>query len=490
MRNGHSIGAQALSRRDDASRAVLLALLSVVPLLVWWLGWFPGFLSSDSIDQLGQADRFEFFNFHPAFHSLYLWLITRFWDSPGAVTLVQLLLLAGLLGLVARRLVQVGVPLRLAVGAAWFVSVLPAVTTTTIAVWKDVPYTLALLWAFSELLDLARDPEGFWRSRAGPVRLGTALGLVWLLRHNGFLTVVVLLVILGVVFRRELRRLVPTVTALIAMLFVVLGVLYRVLPVETASIEPSEVFTSDVAASLKHEPGNFSREELDYLAGIAPLDLWTSRYSCYDSSPLVFDPDFKTAVIRDDPGPFRSLAVRTLLRDPDTVLGHRWCAASYLFGPAQPDGAFFHRPPFDIASNDRGWVRDPIVWRAYRATLAIYQWAEPDSRLWLTWRPALVVWAAALTYLGVALRKSLRLLLVPGALILAQLLNVVVTTPAQEFRFAFGIYVMGWLSLPLLWLVARPSEAALITTEVDGRAEHRLGAGSSDRMKLEAGGGE
>ena len=470
-------------------RVWLLASLSVIPLLVWWLGWFPGFLSSDSFDQLRQAEAFEFRNFHPAFHTLYLWLVTRVWDSPGAVTLVQVLLMAGLLSLVAQRLADVGVNPWVAAGSAWVVAALPAVSTTTIAVWKDVPYTLALVWAFAELLAATRDPDGYWRGRAS-LRLGGALALVWLFRHNGFVTVVVLAAVLAVVFRDRWRRLLPAAGVVVAAVVAVQMVLYPLLDVRRASIEPAEVLVSDVAASLRHEPGNFSADELAYLATIAPLDVWTDRYRCEDSTPLVFAPDFDASVIRDDPGRFRSLAVRSILRDLDTTIGHRWCAASYLFVPAQPKGAYFHRPPFAIAANALGITREPVVQYFFQTTKSVFVWAEPSGRLWLTWRPALAVWAALLTYAAVAYRRSLRRLLLPAALIVAQGLNVAVTTPAQEFRFAFGIYVMALLSVPLLWLAARPSEAALVGAEVDGGSLDHPRAVGHDVANGEPGGAE
>ncbi len=66
------------------------------------------------------------------------------------------------------------------------------------------------------------------------------------------------------------------------------------------------------------------------------------------------------------------------------------------------------------------------------------------------------LWLALLTYLGVAMRRSLRPLLWPGALMGIQLVNLTLTPLAQEFRFAYGVYLMSWLSLPLLWLILRP----------------------------------
>ena len=223
-------------------------------------------------------------------------------------------------------------------------------------------------------------------------------------------------------------------------------ILFPLAGVDRAAIEPAGVFVSDVAASFVHEPGNFSDEEVEYLASIAPLDVWRERYDCHDSTPLVFADRFDRSVITADAARFRDLVVRTYLRDPDTVLGHRWCAASYLLVPPQPEDAFFHRPPFAIADNPYGIERDPVSDRAYSVTSAIYRWAEAPGRLWLTWRPALAVWAAAAS-LGWRYwkRRGLDGLGLAVLLVLAQMANVALTTPAQEFRFAFGVYVMCWL---------------------------------------------
>ncbi len=453
------------------NRAFLVALLSVLPLLVWWLGWFPGFMSSDSFDQLSQAREFEFRNAHPALHTFIIWMATRVWDNPGAVTLLQLVAMSGLLALAAKRLTRVGVPWKLAAGTAIVISLVPAVGATTIALWKDVPYTLALVWAFTELLVLAADRQAFWDKPWPLIRLGVALGLMWMLRHNGFLTVVPTLIVLVVWAKAGRRRLAITVATVAAIVIGTNYALYPALDVDRSAIEPGAVFISDVAASLHHEPTNFSDSELAYLATIAPLELWDSNYNCHDSTPLVFDPEFNVSPITEDGGRFQRLVAKTYLRDLDTVAGHRLCAADYLFWPPQPSSSYFQRPPFVMQENQYGIDFDPIVKRAQSVTLEIVKWAEQPGRLWLTWRPALAVWLAIVVYAGIAWRRRLRVLLLAGALLAAQLINVAATSPAQEFRFAFGIYVIALLSGPLLWLVAKPQDAHLAGS--DGR-EGRL----------------
>ena len=444
---------------SSANRALVAGWLSLIPLLVWWLGWFPGFLSSDSIDQLGQATAFEFQNFHPVTHTFSLWVVMQVWNDPGAITLVQVLLLAGLLGYTARRLTQVGVPWWLASAAAFTTAAIPMVAATTITIWKDVPYSIAMLWAFAELLVLARDREAFWTGRSGPLRLGIALAFMWVLRANGLITVLLFLIALGIGFRGRLRALLPTAVAAVGVGLLLPALLLWILPSNATAIEPAEVFMPDVASVVVHDRQWFNASDLLLVEAVGPLPIWEQQYRCSDSTPLLFHSEFHTSVARGDPWAYRGLVARTAISHIPTVAGHRWCAAAYLFWPVQPAGSFLHRPPFDIPPNTLGIARAPISDRAFSVTFNQYQWIERTEVIWLTWRPALVILIGFATYLGIAFRRRLRALLWGGILAAAQLINVVATTPAQEFRYAFGLYLVSLMSLPLLWLMVRPQDA-------------------------------
>jgi len=136
------------------------------------------------------------------------------------------------------------------------------------------------------------------------------------------------------------------------------------------------------------------------------------------------------------------------------VLSHRLCAANFVYAPNQPADAYFHRPPYDFPPNDVGLARAPLVGVAFDVTDRIWRWAEIDSRLWLTWRPAIVLLPALAAVVVFAFRA--RRLLLPCVLLVAHTLNVMATSPAQEFRYAYPLYLMAGLTLPLLWPTLRP----------------------------------
>lgn len=427
-----------------------LAGLAALPPFIWWLGWSPGFASSDTIDQWTQLTTESYVNHHPAIHTFLMDVVSVDGSYPGLVTLVQVLVFGLLMAYSAKWLVAAGVPTWLAVGAAWLLGLSPAIAPTTISLWKDIPFGLFFLWAWIELLALAVDDTRA-RGWGSPLRLGLAFAGIALFRANGILTVLPMLGLL-IWLQREHIRFALRVAVTSAGVWLVVSIpLYGLLDVGGSSIEPATVFLPEIAASFTSEPETFSQEEIDLLKAVAPLEVWETSYGCYDSTPLVFNPLFRASVVTQDPDAYRGLEFRVLLRDLDSVIGHRLCAANFLYWPQQPADAYFHRPDYEIPQNEVGLVRDPVSQEALEITDAIWRWAEPDSRLWLTWRPAIIL-IPALAAIGLfAFIGSRRRFLIPAALFVIHLMNVAATSPAQEFRYAYPLYLTGALTLALVW---------------------------------------
>ncbi len=462
-------------------RASVLGSLTIVPLLIWWAGWAPAIMSSDSVDQWNQALTFDFINTHPIVHTTLLWLASLVWASPASVTLAQVAITTVLLAVVARRLVQIGVRLPVAVGVTWIIAVLPMTGAVTVTMWKDVPFSLAMLWVVTELLLMARDKQAFWTGLWGPGRLGVALGLVWALRENGRLTVALFAVALAVAFWSLWRGVATMFAAVVAVGVALPVVLITVLPVTDAPIEPAQVFMPDVASVVVNDRGDLSPADLVLVTAVAPLRIFEAYYACGDSTPLLFHPEYDNQEIRDNASAYRGLIIRTGIGSFPTVLGHRWCAAEYLLSPVNRTDTYVHRPPFDIWPNTLGLARDPISDRAYDLTLAMYKAAEQSEIEWLTWRPALVILMGLATTVAVWSRRGLRPLRWIGAFFVIHLVNVAATSPAHEFRYAYGLYLISLATLPLWILVADPARAIIAPD---------LGRGSSPVGRTPPGAGQ
>ena len=75
---------------------------AAAPLVVWtvyWLAFFPGLVSMDSVNQWGQIVTGKYDDWHPVAHTWLVWLLTRPGHSLGTVSFLQVVLTALLVGL-------------------------------------------------------------------------------------------------------------------------------------------------------------------------------------------------------------------------------------------------------------------------------------------------------------------------------------------------------------------------------------------------------
>ena len=76
----------------------LYALPCVLVWSVWWLVFWPGLMSGDSLNQWLQLTTGQYSDVHPVFHTFSNQVLTRPWHSPAMVAGAQVLALAGAVG--------------------------------------------------------------------------------------------------------------------------------------------------------------------------------------------------------------------------------------------------------------------------------------------------------------------------------------------------------------------------------------------------------
>ena len=120
-----------------------LPLVSVwsIYLLAYWPGFFPG----DSVDQFSQIIAGSYNNWHPAMHTLLLKAITYGWFSPAPVIILQIVAMAGVIGLGASMLEGMGLPGWACWSIILFLTISPAAVRILLSPWKDAPYSIALV---------------------------------------------------------------------------------------------------------------------------------------------------------------------------------------------------------------------------------------------------------------------------------------------------------------------------------------------------------
>jgi len=434
-----------------ASRfAFWLSMVSGAPLMIWWLGWYPGLMSSDSIAQLTEVESGEITNTIPAVHTIAVASITAVWDSPAAVTLLQVVALTLVVATISSRLTRLGVPWPLTVLAAVGFTLLPSVGSAAIALEVGVARGLVALWLLAEMLEMVGRGYSYFDSMLRSVRLGVAIGLAWLLHHGGIIVVLVFASALLWRHRRRPQRLYRAALALVGTFVMVQGVIYAIVGVDRAVTPLGVAYAPEVAAVFHHAPQRLDEPDWVRMAEVADLAVWEGAYRCGHGDSLVTNPEFDATPIRSEPGEYRGLAVRAFFASPGTVMGHRLCAAGHFLVPGQPLGERFETYTYNVPLNDLGVARASKWEGGFNLTKAMLVRTDQRSRLWLFWRPAVLMWPALGALVVLAVRRRRRYMW-PGLVVAAYLALGVLTTRLPAFREVFAVYAVAWFSLLLWW---------------------------------------
>ena len=207
----HLVARRNPSIAEESSKTIIRWYIYTLPIVLVWLvyvwSFWPAIMTPDSVDQWGQIVTGSYNDWHPVFHTLTMWLITRLWLNPSLVALVQILILGSLIGMILSKTQSWGAPAWMNWIAVILIAISPAYGLFVITLWKDIPYSIAVL-AFAFMVLLLVEKNGTWIQKpVAWIVLGGIGALVALYRHNGFPVTLGTMIVLPFIYRRQWKYL-------------------------------------------------------------------------------------------------------------------------------------------------------------------------------------------------------------------------------------------------------------------------------------------
>lgn len=204
--------AAANGKRTGRTRLICAAVL-FVSWIPTWLSLFPGAFSYDAFDEWEQVHNGMLTAHHPVAHVLLLggltegtYLLTGSYNlGIGIYTLLQMLIFAWALSAVIAFMAEFGVPRFVRVLTIAFYVVSPVVQLFSICATKDVLFSAAELIFFLYVVRLCVNRE-LAGDRKQMILFGLSALCTIIFRNNGIYIVILTLLVVGVVFRRELAK--------------------------------------------------------------------------------------------------------------------------------------------------------------------------------------------------------------------------------------------------------------------------------------------
>lgn len=320
-------------------RALKLFFIALGVMLICWLPYLlsclPGGIYSDTFTALNMAYYMDdvgihaLNNHHPILYTLALrlaivvgrWLGHGLVFSMGLFTLCQYISMAAILSYLLvwmyRRMIPMWIILMLLAVTALF----PLFPLYAVSVWKDTPFSLALLLFVLCLGELAYD-QGLKRlKRPGYLlRLGLLAVLVAFTRNNGKYIVVFAFLILVLIKVRHLwanRRMLVMFLATLAVIQVIQGPVYDRLGFNTDTATESLAIPMQQICYVVSEGYDLTEEEAEYIGSIAPLEEIQAQYNPYLFDTIKFYiPEFDISVVENDYATFFKVYLGLLARYP------------------------------------------------------------------------------------------------------------------------------------------------------------------------------
>ena len=195
--------------------------------LFWFIAYFPGAFSPDSINQYGQAVQGRYNDWHPALHTLFAFTLPlKLTGISASIVLFQIVCFALVLGVVATTVYRF-------CGKKWAIALmLPVVIspwTYNIAMhpWKDVSFALAAALCMAVAIQIYCRKDVSIRKM---VLFVVLLTFATVFRHNGILFTGML--VFALFFQMPVKRWLILLGLFVAAIGFVRGPLYTVLDVE------------------------------------------------------------------------------------------------------------------------------------------------------------------------------------------------------------------------------------------------------------------
>ena len=424
------------------------AIIIILCLSFYLIAYFPGSMSTDSVSQWSQMITFKFTNWHPVISTLFYYLCTRIWYSPASVAIAQILILTAVFLSGIYMLLKMKVNKVILAITIIFFSLYPTNGFLVIALWKDIIYSIMLLWATIILLEILHSQGEWIKSRSHKLIFTVnSLGILFF-RHNGILTFVFVVAALVIIYREYFKAYFILTTVILLVYFIVSGPGFKLLKVvNEPSVEVLGIPMQQVAAVIKYN-GNISEGQKEFFSRILPLELWKSEYNPYSTNPIKFHSKFDVTYASEHKIEFIKNWLSLVKNNPVITAKAYLKHTSMIWKVTPLQDSYTYTVTAGITTNNLGLKNYLISPEINKFANRVLSFTQESGKMILFWRPALWLYVSIIAAIIIAKYKGFQylILLIP---MLSNALAFMIATPAQDYRYQYANFLIAAILVPL-----------------------------------------
>lgn len=433
--------------KNPLAHMLILFVFQVLVFSVYMVALNPGNMSYDTFNQVSQITGLVPYNtWHPIGHTLLIGLLLKIWHNFAILTIFQIVFFAFVTSRFYETLIRYGIGLLPVYALAVLITLMPNTGINVVTLWKDIPYTAALLWGTNIILLMCLTTDYFSKKRHVLEFVVCTLAIC-LFRYNGILTFL-LMVVFGMFYIVRYREREKSINFVVSVVLI-LGMVFFVNVVIPAQLnaDPNPpamklrtiyqglgaVYFAGCETTLDAK----TREVVESVATPKQLkELYNAYFADIYSNNI---PRFLNNLSKVSTGEAIKLYISTMRQYPDIVLGDKFNLAIMIWSVTKDPFSYNNNYTTAIEPEMQsvfGVERDANV-----LTNKVNTYAKETTNQYLTntfvWRIGFWLALTIILLLELIIKRDRRVLLyIP---LVSNAVVVFLTMPAQDYRYVWFI---------------------------------------------------
>ncbi len=434
---------------------LVCSLILFIPLVLNLIAYNPGMSSKDTYDCMvtNAWNLHGMYDWHPAFYCMVLRAILSVSNSTYAVIAVQyffwIYVINELLLFLRKKKMKDSI--------LFFITVFIGINAGNFmhinTIWKDVPYTISLLWAFIILAKLSIDKEEYKKKWYIYLELIISLTGICLYRKNGVVSFILIAVMLVIVLRKNIKAWCSIAVA-VALIFTIKGPVYDYFEIEDTGRHGIYIGLGQDILGVYYAGGEVSEDTMEMI----------TMMTCYNNAEYSYTPTWADDSVSYDvdvtPAEFVANYLDTFVKNPVIMLRAIIDRGDALWGifPGQ-DSVMKSVNYYGTMDGQESWNRHYPARKyisIYTEMSALTKYTA-DSQ-WISaieWRSGLFTLLGLVSICYLIFKKGFKRHLLIISPLIGHVLSLVLSTGWSDFRYFWPMNLMNMAAILVVLVIVR-----------------------------------
>ena len=327
---------------DSKKFALRVFLINFIIWFIIGLAFYPGNITVDSVVQISQATGEAAINgSHPIFSTLYIKWLLSIWNNPFILILANILFFSLVIAHIYKYLYEKKVNEKfLYISLLVFILSVNNISMITM-VWKDIPFTISMLWLTFELYKMVKERDEYFKKVANIIFLIISLIFTYFFRQNGmFPFIVVILYMLYLLIKsKERLRIISTIVITFVFVGLIKGPLFNYYAVDDSSgysVAGSGSFAAKGLGALVYYDAKISDEDKELISKMGSLEDLKLHYNAYSIDTYSQMPGFNSGIDEIGINKLYEAYIRNFFTNPKIIIRDKLDGSNLLWSYETP----------------------------------------------------------------------------------------------------------------------------------------------------------